>query len=106
MAPFLQGMGGPGAMGGNPFAGGFGAVNGSGATNNTSNSTEATSSPAGATPIAGLPPFTPNPALLQMLMGATGAAGTGGRPPEEVYEVQLRQLQVSKERRGLTDLRR
>ncbi|KAJ1342683.1 hypothetical protein BSLG_002780 [Batrachochytrium salamandrivorans] len=57
-----------------------------------------------APPSAAGPPSLPmfNPALMQMMMGGAGGMGAGGMgasggqptaPPEEIYQVQLRQLQ-------------
>ncbi|TPX39580.1 hypothetical protein SeLEV6574_g07114 [Synchytrium endobioticum] len=107
MAPMLQGMGSPGGMGVNPFGalgvlGGLSAIPGATTNNSSSDTADSQTGNTNATTPApgGMPPFVPNPALLQMLLGggdgpfgAGAAAATGGRAPEELYEVQLRQLQ-------------
>ncbi|TPX33858.1 hypothetical protein SmJEL517_g03395 [Synchytrium microbalum] len=107
MAPMMQQMGGMGGMGGTPNMGAMGAgaqnpfamLGGMGAGGmGAPGARDATgTSPTAGAP-GGMPPM--NPALLQMLMGGGGMPfgapatipGQPQRPPEELYEVQLRQL--------------
>ncbi|RKO82855.1 hypothetical protein BDK51DRAFT_43659 [Blyttiomyces helicus] len=100
LAPLMGGMGGQqpgGGFGANPYASMFGG--GSPAVSPAIGSTPSTS------PTSGAPGASPllNPAMLQMLMGMNGlgmgGAGAGAtpatpsQPPEELYQVQLTQLQ-------------
>ncbi|KAJ3120017.1 hypothetical protein HK098_004930 [Nowakowskiella sp. JEL0407] len=99
MAANGGGFGGLGGMGGlyNPWASGAGIQSPNVPTTGTIPPTSTPTSNVTGTPTN--PSFNPtpmfNPAMLQMLMGAGGGSAnptTPARPPEELYQVQLRQL--------------